>query len=108
MASLFTRRPALCDANSMNKKLSVRSGTCSRGRVLPSRRTLIQWSQVNSVRWILVLVLCWPEFIQGAGLTWPANQLLPTFSTPAPVVDAIDVSSASSAEIDLFASLEGI
>lgn len=46
--------------------------------------------------------------VRGAGLNWPANQLLPTFSTPVAVLDCIDVSSASSAEIDLFASLEGI
>ena len=44
----------------------------------------------------------------GAGLNWPANQLLPTFSTPVPLLDVVDVSSASDAEIDLFASLEGI
>ncbi len=44
----------------------------------------------------------------GAGLNWPTNQLLPTFSAPAPVLDVIDVSSASAAEIDLFASLEGL
>ena len=42
------------------------------------------------------------------GITWPDNQLLPTFSTPATNLDCIDVSSASAAEIDLFASLEGI
>jgi alpha-tubulin suppressor-like RCC1 family protein len=46
--------------------------------------------------------------VSGAGLIWPANQLLPAFSTPAPVIDCIDVSSASGPEIDLFASLEGI
>jgi alpha-tubulin suppressor-like RCC1 family protein len=44
----------------------------------------------------------------GAGLNWPTNQLLPTFSRPASVLDCIDVSAASNAEIDLFASLEGI
>ena len=44
----------------------------------------------------------------GAGLNWPTNQLLPTFSTPVPLLDVVDVSSASDAEIDLFASLEGI
>ena len=43
-----------------------------------------------------------------ARLDGPAGQLLPTFSTPASVIDSIDISSASSAEIDLFASLEGI
>lgn len=42
-----------------------------------------------------------------AGLTWPTNQFLPTFSTPS-VLDCIDVSSASGAEQNLFASLEGI
>lgn len=42
------------------------------------------------------------------GITWPTNQLLPTFSTPAPVLDCIDVSSATGPENDLFASLEGI
>jgi hypothetical protein len=49
-----------------------------------------------------------PILVAGAGLNWPAAQLLPTFSVPAPVLDCIDVSSASGAEIDLFASLEGI
>jgi hypothetical protein len=44
----------------------------------------------------------------AAGLIWPPNQLLPTFSPPAAVLDCIDVSSASNPEIDLFASLEGI
>ena len=41
-------------------------------------------------------------------LLWPTNQLLPTFPAPAATLDCIDVSSASSAELDLFASLEGI
>lgn len=45
---------------------------------------------------------------QASGLVWPANQLLPSFSAPAPTLDCIDVSSASSAEINLFSSLEGI
>ncbi len=42
-----------------------------------------------------------------AGLTWPTNQFLPTFSQPV-VLDCIDVSSASGAQQNLFASLEGI
>ena len=58
--------------------------------------------------WLAILGLNCPPLVKGTGLTWPVNQLLPTFSTPAPVLDCIDVSSASSAEIDLFASLEGI
>lgn len=44
----------------------------------------------------------------GSGLVWPTNRFLPAFSTPAPVLDCIDISSASGAEQDLFASLEGI
>ncbi|MGH8023939.1 MAG: hypothetical protein ACRED1_10180, partial [Limisphaerales bacterium] len=42
------------------------------------------------------------------GLAWPGRQMLPTFSKPAAVLDCIDVSASSGAEIDLFASLEGI
>src|SRR5580692_4100392 len=45
---------------------------------------------------------------RGEGLTWPTNQLLPTFSKPAAVLDCIDVSSSTRPEINLFASLEGI
>src|SRR5713101_5137533 len=37
-----------------------------------------------------------------------SNRFLPTFSPPAATIDCIDVSSASSAEADLFGSLEGI
>jgi hypothetical protein len=47
-------------------------------------------------------------FVRGATLSWSTNQFLPTFSTPASTIDCIDVSSASGAEADLFASLEGI
>ncbi|HTV40340.1 MAG TPA: LamG-like jellyroll fold domain-containing protein [Candidatus Sulfotelmatobacter sp.] len=46
--------------------------------------------------------------VHGQGLTWPTNQMLPTFSKPASVLDAIDVSTDTGPEIDLFASLEGI
>lgn len=45
---------------------------------------------------------------RGDGLNWPTNRFLPTFSTPAASIDCIDISSASTAEQDLFASLEGI
>jgi hypothetical protein len=67
--------------------------------------------RVAFVRMILLLPLVWTaagSCAQGAGLTWPTNQLLPTFPTPATIIDCIDVSSASGAEQDLFASLEGI
>jgi hypothetical protein len=45
---------------------------------------------------------------QATGLNWPTNQFMPTFSAPAPVLDCIDVSSATGPQIDLFTSLEGI
>ncbi|HEX3628307.1 MAG TPA: GxGYxYP domain-containing protein [Verrucomicrobiae bacterium] len=44
----------------------------------------------------------------ATGISWPTNQMLPTFSGPAPVLDCIDISSSSGAEVDLFSSLEGI
>jgi alpha-tubulin suppressor-like RCC1 family protein len=56
---------------------------------------------------ILAMASCL-NLARAGGINWPANQLLPTFPAPAPVLDCIDVSSASSAELDLFASLEGI
>jgi hypothetical protein len=60
---------------------------------------------------LILLAAIWigcPVLVRGAGLHWPANQLLPTFSAPVPVLDCIDLSSASGGEVDLFASLEGI
>jgi hypothetical protein len=44
----------------------------------------------------------------ASGLNWPTNRFLPAFSTPAASIDCIDLSSATAAEQDLFASLEGI
>jgi hypothetical protein len=44
----------------------------------------------------------------GTGLNWPDHQLLPAFSAPAPVLDCIQLDSASGAEVDLYASLAGI
>lgn len=55
----------------------------------------------------VALLLC-PRPATGAGLNWPDNQLLPTFSTPAPVLDVIDLTGMSAAEVDLFTSLQGI
>ena len=57
---------------------------------------------------LAVALVLGANLAHATGLSWPANQLLPAFSTPAPVLNCIDVSSLSSAEIDLFASLEGI
>jgi alpha-tubulin suppressor-like RCC1 family protein len=59
-------------------------------------------------RLLMLAVVFWMGWARAAGLIWPAGQLLPAFSPPVPVLDCIDVSSASSAEIDLFASLEGL
>ena len=56
---------------------------------------------------VLLLMSC-PGITWAQGLMWPTNQLLPTFSKPAPVLDCIDTSSSSNPEIDLFASLQGI
>jgi hypothetical protein len=56
------------------------------------------------------LAVCCPIFadVVAGEVKWPAGQLLPTFPTPAPILDCIDLASASSTEADLFASLEGI
>ena len=56
---------------------------------------------------ILLAAFC-AVLVQGQGISWPTNQYFPTFSTPAAVIDCVDVSSATAAEIDLFASLQGI
>ena len=65
---------------------------------------------VVSARRVLLLVLIWTSInlASATGLNWPTNQFLPIFSAPAPVLDCIDISSASGAEQDLFVSLEGI
>lgn len=56
---------------------------------------------------VLFLMSC-PPLTRAQGLMWPTNQMLPTFSKPAPVLDCIDISTNSGPEIDLFSSLEGI
>src|SRR6516164_8488459 len=57
---------------------------------------------------LILVATCSALFASAQGINWPTNQLLPTFSTPAGMIDCIDVSSATSAELDLFASLQGI
>jgi len=71
---------------------------------------MIGMSQSRLLRTTLSWLLLWItiQCARGSGLNWPTNQLLPAFSAPAPVVYCIDVSSASGAQQDLFASLEGI
>jgi hypothetical protein len=49
-----------------------------------------------------------PTLVHGTGINWPTNQLLPSFSAPAPVLDLVDTSSSSGDEVNLFASLAGI
>ncbi len=44
----------------------------------------------------------------ATGLVWAAGSYLPTFSTPAPRIDCIDMDTVSGAEQALFVSLEGI
>jgi hypothetical protein len=67
------------------------------------------------LRPILARILLWSlggclasPVTHGAGIDWPADRLLPSFSQPASVIDCIDITSASGAEVDLFTSLEGI
>jgi len=57
---------------------------------------------------VLSLMLLTPNSSCAAGLIWPANQLLPTFSAPTAVVDCIDLTSLTGDEADLFTSLQGI
>jgi len=49
-----------------------------------------------------------PRQASAAGINWPTNRLLPSFSAPVAVPDCIDVTSVTSAESDLFVSLEGL
>lgn len=60
-------------------------------------------------RLLATLVLSLP--VGGAlatGLNWPPDRLLPAFATPATTIDCIDITGADGAEVNLFASLEGI
>lgn len=59
----------------------------------------------------VVLLAAWLVSVSGfcaSGIDWPAERLLPAFSTPASTIDCIDITEASGAEQDLFVSLEGI
>jgi hypothetical protein len=57
---------------------------------------------------ILGFLACMAQGLFAAGMSWPTNQLLPNFPTPAATVNYIDISSASVGEQALFASLQGI
>ncbi len=54
------------------------------------------------------LLFGYVQTVCANGLAWPASQFLPTFATPAPVTDCIDVDALPSAQQALFVSLEGI
>lgn len=61
------------------------------------------------VRFIPLLLLAWSVQTGFAtGLNWPADQYLPTFSTPGTPIEAIDVDGLPSDQMALFCSLEGI
>ncbi|EEF60041.1 LamG-like jellyroll fold domain-containing protein [Pedosphaera parvula] len=65
-------------------------------------------SSIRILLWFAVILLAHQPILQAQELNWPTNQFLPTFPTPATNIDCIDVSSSTGAEIDLFASLQGI
>lgn len=71
------------------------------------RRT-VTWSSFSCLALLLSIsaLIPWPS--QAAGLIWPTNQLLPTFSVPAATVDCISLDGLSGDEADLFASVQGI
>ena len=62
---------------------------------------------VGQACWLAVL-LVGPGSSAAAGLAWPANRLLPAFSTPAATIDCIELTNVSGPEVDLFVSLEGL
>jgi len=73
------------------------------GRML---RTTLQVLTLKTL--YLAALVAATSCVHGEGLTWSANRLLPVFSTPAGMIDCIDLSQQSGAEADLFTSLEGI
>ena len=56
----------------------------------------------------IFLLACAVEFPHATGLTWPASQFFPTFSTPLKPIECIDVDGLPSDQVVLFSSLEGI
>src|SRR5579863_4267763 len=96
----------------LNRFRSAAVSKTSRSRAQPSRvPRLVLLSPSHSRAPCAPLILFFAlslSVAHGQGLTWPTNQMLPAFSKPAAVLDAIDVSSSTGPEVDLFASLEGI
>jgi hypothetical protein len=65
-------------------------------------------SQSGLLILLTVLALHCPTSAPADGLKWPDSHLLPAFSTPAPVLDCIELDHDKGAQEILFASLEGI
>lgn len=57
---------------------------------------------------IALLLSWWCLPARGSGLTWPASQFLPTFSSPTGIVQCIDMDSLPATQQALFVSLEGL
>ncbi|HZV36696.1 MAG TPA: hypothetical protein VFB72_19120 [Verrucomicrobiae bacterium] len=57
---------------------------------------------------LFVAAMFFPLLSRSEGLDWADDRLLPKFSTPAPVLDCVDLGRSSGAEVDLLASLEGL
>ena len=63
---------------------------------------------MRNTKWFPAALLFVGLSASAGELNWPADRLLPVFPTPAATIDCIDVTHATGAEQDLFASLEGI
>ncbi|WNG17530.1 hypothetical protein [Cystobacter fuscus] len=52
--------------------------------------------------------VCRPTAALAAGLSWPANQVLPSFTAPAATLDVMDLTAASQDDAALFTTLKGL
>jgi hypothetical protein len=75
-----------------------------RGHTLRNRSRFLTLTILHFLLFSLLLL----NEVRGTGLSWPTNRFLPAFSTPATTIDCIDITSVTAAEVDLFASLQGI
>jgi GxGYxY sequence motif in domain of unknown function N-terminal/GxGYxYP putative glycoside hydrolase C-terminal domain/Ricin-type beta-trefoil lectin domain-like len=82
--------------------------------ILPAtRKKYFGWLHTCRIRQLIHLISVWLVILfsyraSAVGINWPANQLLPAFSTPVSTLDCADLTTASNADINLFASLQGI
>lgn len=65
-------------------------------------------SLIRNIKWLPACFLFACVSASAGELDWPVERLLPAFPTPAASIDCIDITHASGAEVDLFASLEGV